>query len=218
MFFLERERSRVYRYRSKRAQRSLREISRLYEGRYLWCCRCRVSSHCRGKPPSDGHVHWSFTRLSRSSSSKHKVVLPGSSVIRVAVHANARFGLILFLNLWNSLNSLITHFFYVFKALKVYKPLLIHVTIALSSTRTDTSCAGAGAGPNAQAGDYGTALQICASQEGGVFTKILIEAGTFVNAEGEQHGSALHWTALAGHEQVVKLLLDAGADPNAGDK
>jgi ankyrin repeat protein len=60
----------------------------------------------------------------------------------------------------------------------------------------------------------GTALMIAAGERGGLYVKVLIEAGVDVNAFDDEGRSALTEAAEANNVEAALLLLKAGADPN----
>ncbi|KAJ5675598.1 hypothetical protein N7462_008495 [Penicillium macrosclerotiorum] len=71
-----------------------------------------------------------------------------------------------------------------------------------------------GADPNAECGDYHTALQVAAAEGHSNIVRLLLSKGAKVNIEGGDYHTALHAASREGHRQVVKMLLDKGANVN----
>lgn len=72
----------------------------------------------------------------------------------------------------------------------------------------------AGADPNMEGLQNGTALVVAAHNEQVAIAKILLEAGAEVNVVMEDAGTPLMLASSAGNSELARLLLDAGADPN----
>ncbi len=72
-----------------------------------------------------------------------------------------------------------------------------------------------GADVNAQAGDYGNALQAASHQGNDQVVQMLLDKGADVNTQGGSYGNALQAASHQGNDQVVQMLLDKGADVNA---
>ncbi|KAF7341365.1 Ankyrin repeat-containing protein [Mycena venus] len=86
------------------------------------------------------------------------------------------------------------------------------------SERGDTTTVGLlldhGADPNAQFGQYGSALQRASGTGHEEIVNNLIKHGADVDASGP-FGSALQRASAAGHEKIAKILIQHGADINA---
>ncbi|KAJ7867409.1 ankyrin repeat-containing domain protein [Mycena olivaceomarginata] len=72
-----------------------------------------------------------------------------------------------------------------------------------------------GADPNAQCGEYGTALQAASYRGNLEVVALLLEKGADPNAQAGEYGTALQAASYRGNLEVVVLLLEKGADPNA---
>ncbi|KAJ6126135.1 hypothetical protein N7471_010628 [Penicillium samsonianum] len=72
-----------------------------------------------------------------------------------------------------------------------------------------------GADVNAQAGEYGSALQAACSRGHGKIVQVLLERGAGVDAQDGEYGSALYAACSGGHDTIVQVLLERGGDVNA---
>ncbi|KAK6541134.1 hypothetical protein TWF694_008506 [Orbilia ellipsospora] len=70
----------------------------------------------------------------------------------------------------------------------------------------------AGADVNAQAGEYGSALQAASAGGYNNITELLLNKGAKINTQNGRYKNALGAAIAMGHDNIAELLLDQGAD------